>query len=80
MKDAYNHRLRLAESAKQRGIEPTAKLFATTVPTAVRHAMTAKVLVSLYIFTVWLTITPAPLCPDCVIEVWCCGIEASWEI
>jgi transposase len=33
MKDAYNHRLRLVESAKQRGIKPTARLFATTAPT-----------------------------------------------
>jgi Helix-turn-helix domain len=33
MKDAYNHRLRLVESANQRGIKPTAKLFATTAPT-----------------------------------------------
>jgi transposase len=33
MKDAYNHRLRLVESAKLRGIKPTARLFATTVPT-----------------------------------------------
>jgi hypothetical protein len=33
MKDAYNHRLRLVESAKQHGIKPTARLFATTVPT-----------------------------------------------
>ena len=33
MKDAYNHRLRLVESAKRRGIKPTARLFATTVPT-----------------------------------------------
>ena len=33
MKDAYNHRLRLVESAKQRGIKPTARLFTTTVPT-----------------------------------------------
>ncbi len=33
MKDAYNHRLRLAESARQRGIQPTARLFATTAPT-----------------------------------------------
>ena len=33
MKDAYNHRLRLVESAKKRGIKPTARLFATTVPT-----------------------------------------------
>jgi hypothetical protein len=31
MKDAYNHRLRLVESAKQRGGKPTARLFATTV-------------------------------------------------
>ena len=29
----YNHRLRLVESAKERGIKPTARLFATTVPT-----------------------------------------------
>ena len=33
MKNAYNHRLRLVESAQQRGIKPTARLFATTVPT-----------------------------------------------
>lgn len=33
MKNAYNHRLRLVESAKQRGIKPTARLFATTVAT-----------------------------------------------
>jgi transposase len=34
MKDnAYNHRLRLVESAKERGIKPTACLFATTAPT-----------------------------------------------
>jgi transposase len=33
MKDAYNHRLRLVESARQCGIKPTARLFATTVPT-----------------------------------------------
>src|SRR5216683_6836328 len=33
MKNAYNHRLRLVESAKQRGIKPTARLFVTTVPT-----------------------------------------------
>ncbi len=33
LKDAYNHRLRLVESAKQRGIKPTARLFGTTVPT-----------------------------------------------
>ncbi len=31
MKNPYNHRLRLVESAKQRGIKPTARLFATTV-------------------------------------------------
>ncbi|MGH8336040.1 MAG: helix-turn-helix domain-containing protein [Gammaproteobacteria bacterium] len=31
--NAYNHRLRLVESAQQRGIKPTARLFATTVPT-----------------------------------------------
>jgi len=33
MRNAYNHRLRLVESARQRGIKPTARLFATTVPT-----------------------------------------------
>ncbi|MGH9689532.1 MAG: helix-turn-helix domain-containing protein, partial [Candidatus Acidiferrales bacterium] len=34
MKDnAYNHRLRLAESARERGIKPAARLFATTAPT-----------------------------------------------
>ena len=33
MKNAYNHRLRVVESAKQRGIKPTARLYATTVPT-----------------------------------------------
>ena len=33
MKDAYNHRLRLVESAKRIGMRPTARLFATTVPT-----------------------------------------------
>ncbi len=33
MRDAYNHRLRLVESARQRGIKPTTRLFATTVPT-----------------------------------------------
>ena len=33
MKNAYSHRLRLVESAQQRGIKPTARLFATTVPT-----------------------------------------------
>jgi hypothetical protein len=32
MKNAYNHRLRLVESAQQRGIKPTARLFATTAP------------------------------------------------
>ena len=32
MRNAYNHRLRLAESAQQRG-KATARLFATTVPT-----------------------------------------------
>src|SRR6266704_1014491 len=31
--NAYNHRLRLVESAKERGIKPTARLFATTAPT-----------------------------------------------
>ncbi len=33
MRDAYNHRLRLVESARHRGIKPTARLFQTTVPT-----------------------------------------------
>ena len=33
MKNAYHHGLRLLESAKQRGLKPTARLFATTVPT-----------------------------------------------
>jgi len=33
MKSPYNHRLRLVESAKLRGIKSTAQLFATTVPT-----------------------------------------------
>jgi hypothetical protein len=32
MKNAYNHRLRLLESAKGRGSKPTVRLFATTVP------------------------------------------------
>src|SRR6516225_3008815 len=34
-RDAYNHRLQLVESAKQRGIKPTAQLF-TTSPLTVR--------------------------------------------
>lgn len=38
MKNAYNHRLRLVESAKQRGIKPTARLFATTGLLAVSRA------------------------------------------
>ncbi|HZQ71265.1 MAG TPA: helix-turn-helix domain-containing protein [Terriglobales bacterium] len=33
MRDAYNHRLRLLQSARQCGIKPTARLFQTTVPT-----------------------------------------------
>ena len=33
MKDAYNHRLRLVQYARQHGIKPTARAFATTVPT-----------------------------------------------
>jgi len=33
MRDAYNHRLRLVQSARQRGIKPTARWFQTTVPT-----------------------------------------------
>jgi len=31
--NTYNHRLRLVESAQERGIKPTARLFSTTVPT-----------------------------------------------
>ena len=31
--NTYNHRLRLVESARQRGIKPTARLFSTTAPT-----------------------------------------------
>lgn len=31
--NTYNHRLRLIESAKQRGIKLTARLFATSTPT-----------------------------------------------
>jgi len=33
MRDAYNHRLRLVESARERGIKPTARLFATSALT-----------------------------------------------
>ena len=33
MRDAYNHRLRLVESVKGRGIKPTARLFATSTLT-----------------------------------------------
>jgi transposase len=33
MRDAYNHRLRLVQSARAIGVKPTARLFATTVPT-----------------------------------------------
>src|SRR5215472_14571485 len=33
MRDAYNHRLRLVASARERGIKPTARLFLTTVRT-----------------------------------------------
>jgi transposase len=33
MKNAYHHRLRLVESAKERGIKPTARLFATSTLT-----------------------------------------------
>jgi len=32
-RNTYNHRLRLVESAKERGIKPTARLFDTTVLT-----------------------------------------------
>jgi transposase len=33
MRDAYNHRFRLVQSARQIGVKPTARLFVTTVPT-----------------------------------------------
>jgi transposase len=33
MKNAYNHRLRLVESVRERGIKPTARLFATSMLT-----------------------------------------------
>ena len=33
LKSAYNHRLRLVGSARDRGVKPTARLFTTTVPT-----------------------------------------------
>jgi hypothetical protein len=33
MKNAYNHRLRLVESVRARGIKPTARLFATSTLT-----------------------------------------------
>ena len=33
MKNAYNHRLRLVQHARQHGIKPAARAFATTVPT-----------------------------------------------
>ena len=33
MKNAYNHRLRLVESVRERGIKPTARLFATSTLT-----------------------------------------------
>src|SRR5579872_7191202 len=33
MKSAYNHRLRLVESVRQRGIKPTARLFCTSPQT-----------------------------------------------
>jgi transposase len=33
MRDAYNHRLRLVQYARQEGIKPAARAFATTVPT-----------------------------------------------
>src|SRR6266567_4440770 len=34
MKNAYNHRLRLAQYARQHGIKAAARVFQTTVPTA----------------------------------------------
>jgi transposase-like protein len=33
MKNPYNHRLRLVESVRERGIKPTARLFATSTLT-----------------------------------------------
>jgi transposase len=33
MRDSYNHRLRLVESVRQRGIKPTAQMFATSAQT-----------------------------------------------
>src|SRR5258708_26302973 len=33
MKNAYNHRLRLVEAVRERGIKPTARLFATSALT-----------------------------------------------
>src|SRR5580692_901203 len=33
MRDAYNHRLRLVQHARQHGIKPAAHAFSTTVPT-----------------------------------------------
>jgi hypothetical protein len=45
MKNAYNHRLRLVESARLRGLKPTARLFATTVST-VRKWLRCYILVS----------------------------------
>ncbi len=33
MRDAYNHRLRLVQYARQHGLKPTARAFTTTVPT-----------------------------------------------
>jgi transposase len=33
MRDAYNHRLRLVQFARQQGIKPTARAFASSVPT-----------------------------------------------
>jgi transposase-like protein len=33
MRNAYNHRTRLVESARKRGIKPTARLFTTSILT-----------------------------------------------
>jgi len=47
MRDAYNHRLRLVQSARQHGIKPTARAFVTTVPTVrkwLRRFQTARAL------------------------------------
>ncbi len=37
MRDAHNHRLRMVQHARQHGIKPTARAFATRVPTVGPH-------------------------------------------